>query len=172
MAFQTFVGLFMLFHTSFFYFILLQSSNFPLDLCPMEYQQLLQTTHMCKQEMIIQLSYLKGISHKSSLLTMSSYRKKQTKKSRNEFQTLKMIQVLFCLWGHTGTELQAYIVWVNILCPHADHHCIEGPLYNKSITQIQKLPAVYCTMIQSLGTEVSKYLVNCGQCDINLPIVL
>lgn len=73
-----------------------------------------------------------------------------------------MIQNVFCLQGHTGTQLEAFLVAVRIPIPEADRHGTAAPYYDEGITQVQKLPVICGTNVWSPRAEILNHLGTCG----------
>lgn len=73
-----------------------------------------------------------------------------------------MIQIVFCLLGYTGIQLEAFIVSVRIPTPGVDHHWTAAPYYDDGITQDQELPAVCGINVWSPRAEIPNYLGTCG----------
>lgn len=72
--------------------------------------------------MVSQLSNLKEISPNHYCKLRILWEKVKASHLETEFQTSKMIQIVFCLQGRTETQLVAFVVSVRIPTPEPDHH--------------------------------------------------
>lgn len=116
----------------------------------------------CAWKMASQVSELKEISPNHYFKLRMFWEKVKARHLETEFQTSKVIQIVFCLQGRTWTQLEAFVVSVRIPTPEADHHWMEAPYYDEGITQVQTLPAVCGTNVWSPRAEIPNHLGTCG----------
>lgn len=109
-----------------------------------------------------QLSNLKEISPNHHFKPRTFWEKVKAGFLETEFQTPKVIQIVFCLQGYPGTQLEVFFVSVRIPTPKADHHWTVAPYDDEGITQVQKLPALCGPKVWSPRAEIPRHLGTCG----------
>lgn len=112
--------------------------------------------------MLSQFSNLKEISPNHYFKLSTFWEKVKTRLLETEFQTSKVIQIVFCLQGHIGTQSEDFFVSVRIPTPGADHHWMAALYYDEDRTQVQKLPAACGTNVWSPRAEIPNHLGTCG----------